>query len=239
MRQARFIEFLGVLCVCRGKGVRRNQDRICELLLNGPPELPRCLPASSLAATARTHAATARTQAATARTHAATACTPGAPELLVSFHLRGGVPMVSGDPRYFDGFGEANTLELGVWLDRASAGATDYVVGCIELFSKLVLGRNLSTSAALRKHLPLPLVAAAMADTVVLARHLPVATVLAELMRRLYVDSPPHEQMALVKKVRVWSQVEAVAESGTPLEELQPFASGRQCNPCAPGLQPL
>ena len=35
-REARFVEFLLVLCQCSGKAVRPNQWRVCKLLLQVP-----------------------------------------------------------------------------------------------------------------------------------------------------------------------------------------------------------
>ena len=188
MRQVRFVDFLAVLCVCNGKAVRPNQDRICQLLV----------------------------------------C--GAPELLAKFTLKNGVPMVAGDARYFSGMSGAGGVRLTEWIDAADQKDKDalaYVVGTIRLLSKLVCGNNTNpkTTHAVRRLMPFEVVVKIMtmcspgspdkkeADPVLEGR-LPIATACTELMRHLYVDCKPHETLAVVTKVRVWQDVEKIAEEG-------------------------
>jgi hypothetical protein len=177
-REARFVEFLIVLCSCNGRAVRPNQWRVCKLLMQDHPEL------------------------------------------LFRLHLRGGsngsTPevVIHGDPRYFPAFKDADELELSEWLGVTAPTNAAYFEHCLELLALLVKGRNLRNVAAVRAVLPYDLVQAAITSPKLNRSYLHVVTQFVEIAVDCYVDHEPHELMTHVKTVRIWGNVERVAESG-------------------------
>ena len=130
-REARFVEFLIVLCQCNGKAVRPNQWRVCKLLLQEAPELLFRLQLRSREDSIG----------------------------LGGVKQEGGTDVfISGDPRYFPAFRDEGEMELSRWLDVTAPTNVTYFEHSMELIALLVRGRNLKNVVAVQKMLPYELV---------------------------------------------------------------------------------
>jgi len=204
-RLARFVDFLIVLCQCKGKAVRTNQWRVCRLLLVEAPELLLRL---SLRRTAAPIGATGATAGATGA-----ASPPGG-------GAKGtGTPppqqvIVSGDERYFPAFKGEASMELSQWLSVTTAENAAYFERTMALYAVLVRGRNLRNTPAVSRLLPYPLCLAIVTSPQLHATHLEVSTQFVGIVRDLYVDNEPNELMTRVKTVRIWANVQPAARSG-------------------------
>ena len=187
-RLARFVDFLIVLCQCKGKAVRINQWRVCRLLIVEAPELLLKLSLS--------------------RTAAGSAATPA----------KGKPPpqqvIVSGDVRYFPAFKGEASMELSRWLSVTTAENAAYFERTMALYAVLVRGRNLRNTPAVSRLLPYPLCVAIVTSPQLHATHLEVSTQFVGIVRDLYVDNEPNELMTRVKTVRIWANVQPAAQSG-------------------------
>ena len=193
-RQARYIEFLIVLCQCNGLAIRVNQWRICQLLLSEASEL---LPSLSVAPAASKKAA---------------------PKVIISGDATY-FPFIKGGS--MDLVEWLQQEHKGSSNDQK--GPVGYFESCLGLFAALVEGRNLRNGPALRERLPYDLLATMLTDERLRsvktrpdgrAVGLGICARVASIIRALYVDAEPHQLMARVKPVRIWQNVPVAAESG-------------------------
>ncbi|KAL1510122.1 hypothetical protein AB1Y20_006454 [Prymnesium parvum] len=143
-----------------------------------------------------------------------------APELLVTLHERTAKSAqtpsnksievyVKGDSKYFTAIEGEPTL--AAWLDAQDAERRTFFERCLTLFGRLVLDRNETNTPIMQSMLPLSLLQAIIKDASLNEKHLGVCSQAMALVRVLYVNNIPHEPLAYLQTVRVWSDVKPQA----------------------------
>lgn len=197
-RQARYIDFLICLCMSRGKARRRNQWRICRMIVSERPEFLLQLslvgaPAPSIVHNSFDH-----------------------------HHQYSQVMVRPHDSdkgrEYFPAFSRASMMSLGLdatgvggqvaladWISRTTPETLGYFNRCIDLLATLCAGRNTVNTPKLRTLLPYEL-----AMTIV--RHdqfpMPLRCKFVGVIRDLYVNADPHDEVVSVRHIRKWAEID-------------------------------
>lgn len=142
----------------------------------------------------------------------------GAPELLIHLKLSGGdsatsQPVVCGDPRFFPRFESESELPLVEWLRRTDTETRTYFERTIELYSFLCQGRNLVNAPIIQSLLPYKLLLAIVKSESLQHSHRSICAQFVGIIRTVYVDVEPHEEVLCLRTVRMWKNVETIARS--------------------------